>query len=115
MERRKFKRIPFEITLDIELLYKQDNVKIEGIHETLQVVNLSKSGLGFVCTHELPLDFYFNAKITIDKEKFFYSVAKIIRVEDTETEGFYYGCEFIGLADILSNVMDELDKEEIVD
>lgn len=114
MERRRFERFPFEITVMIEFLYKQDNIRLENINEELQVVNLSKSGLGFLCTHELPLDFYFNAKITINKEKFFYSVAKIIRTEETDVEGYYYGCEFIGLADILSSVVDEINEENLM-
>ncbi len=107
MEKRKSERFPFEITLKIETLYKQDHVEIENLHEELQVQNLSKTGLGFICAHDLPRDFYFNAKITIDNEKFFYSVAKIIRVEEVENGEFYYGCEFVGLADILSSIVDE--------
>jgi hypothetical protein len=110
MERRKFERFPFSIVLKIEELYKQDNVKIDDLHETFEVVDLSKSGLGFLCEHELPLEFYFNAKITIDDEKHFYSVLKIIRKNKEESQ-YHYGCEFIGLADILVNVVDELGNE----
>ncbi len=108
MERRREKRFPFEITLNIQELYKQDNVKIEDLDEEFQVVNISKSGLGFACEHELPMDFYFNAKITIDEEEFFFTVLKIIRVVNQE-DGFLYGCEFVGLADILSNTIDDLE------
>lgn len=108
MERRKNKRFPFEITLKIEELYKQDNIKIENINEVFQVVDLSKSGVGFLCGDDLPLDFYFNAKITIDQEKHFYSVAKIIR-KDKEENIYRYGCEFVGLADILSNLVETLE------
>ncbi|WP_240843093.1 PilZ domain-containing protein [Acidaminobacter sp. JC074] len=109
MERRKDKRFPFEITLNIEELYKQDYVKIEDLNEEFQVTNISKSGLGFACKHELPLDFYFNAKITIDDEKFFFTVLKIIRINEEE-EGYNYGCEFVGLADILSSTIEGLEE-----
>ena len=108
MERRKDKRFPFEITLNIQELYKQDDVKIKNMNEEFQVVNISKSGLGFACEHELPLDFYFNAKITIDEEKFFFTVLKIIRQVE-EGKEFHYGCEFVGLADILSNTIEDLE------
>lgn len=108
MERRKDKRFPFEITLNIHELYKQDNIKIEDLDEEFQVVDISKSGIGFACTHELPLDFYFNAKITLQEENFFFTVLKIIRIDQEENE-FHYGCEFIGLAEILSQTIDELD------
>lgn len=112
MEKRKNVRVPFQVTLKIKELYKQDNVKIEDITEEIEVFNLSKSGLGFVCNHELPLDFYFNAKITIDNERFFYTVAKIIRADKNSEQEFVYGCEFVGLADVLSGVVDEYVDEE---
>lgn len=108
MERRREKRFPFEITLNISELYKQDNIKIEDLNEEFQVIDISKTGIGFACEHELPLDFYFNAKITIDEGNFFFTVLKIIRIEQEETE-LHYGCEFVGLADILSKTIDELD------
>lgn len=108
MERRKFKRFPFKITLKIEELYKQDDVKIEVVDEVFEVVDLSRSGVGFLCGQDFPLEFYFNAKISIDEEKHFYSVVKIIRKREEEDK-FHYGCEFVGLADILSSVVDDLD------
>jgi len=109
MERRRNRRFPFEITLSIEELYKQDNEKIADLHEKFQVVDLSRAGAGFLCKKALPLDFYFNAKITIDDEKHFYTVAKIIRVIKEEDGFFHYGCEFVGLADILANVVEALE------
>lgn len=108
MERRRNERFPFEITLEIEELYKQDNVVIEDLNGVFQVVDLSKAGAGFLCGQELPLDFYFNAKITIDQDKHFYTVAKIIRTSEKEDGVYHYGCEFVGLADILSSVVDDL-------
>lgn len=110
MERRKEKRFPFEISLTIEELYKQDNVKIEDLNEVFKVVDLSKAGVGFVCEHELPLEFYFNAKITINETKHFYTVAKIIRKEADADAVYHYGCEFVGLADILTNIIDDLEE-----
>jgi len=109
LERRKNKRFPFEITLKIEELYKQDNIKLENVNEIFKVVDLSKTGVGFLCGDDLPLEYYFNAKISIDHEKHFYSVAKIIRKEKDADNKYHYGCEFVGLADILSNIVDTLE------
>jgi len=109
-ERRKSKRLPVDIRLFIEFLYKQDHIKLDNINEDIVVTNISKTGIGFVCNHDLPLGFYFNAKIVIDDEKFFYSVVKIVRKEDWP-EGPYIGCEFVGLADVLSGCIDEYEKE----
>lgn len=109
-EKRKQKRYPFDITLKIESLYKQDNVKISKDVDDIVLSDISRSGIGFESSHDMPLDFYFNAKITFDENKYFYCVLKIIRRE--EKEGiFHYGCEFVGLADVLSIMVEDYGAE----
>lgn len=105
-ERRRSTRYPTHISIRIESLYKQDHVKIDNVNEDITVTDVSKTGVGFASRHDLPLNYYFNAKITFDKEKFFYSVLKIIRIAE-EDGVFEYGCEFVGLADILATTVDE--------
>ncbi len=105
-EKRKRERYPIDISLTIESLYRQDNEKIEELNNEIEVINISRSGLGFISEHDLPLDYYFNAKIDVQKEKHFYTVVKIIRKEKME-EGYRYGCEFVGLADVLSIFVEE--------
>lgn len=111
-EKRRAKRLPVDIALRIENLYKQDYVKLDAVNETIEVTNISKTGIGFRSQTEMPLDFYFNAKITIDDEKYFYSVVKIIRKE-FDADHWYFGCEFVGLADVLSGCIDDYEKELI--
>lgn len=111
-EKRRAKRLPVDIMLRVEMLYKQDHIKLEAVNETIEVTNISKTGIGFRSTTELPIDFYFNAKITIDEEKFFFSVVKIIRKELTDGQ-WHFGCEFVGLADVLSGCIDDYEKELI--
>ncbi len=108
--RRKFDRIPTNIALSIESLYKQDHVMIDDINENIVVTDVSKSGIGFASTHQMPIGYYFNAKITFDDEKFFYSVLKIIRIHEEDNE-YDYGCEFVGLADILALTIDDYASE----
>ncbi len=108
--RRRCERIPTDIKLHIESLYKQDHVILGNINEDIQVVDVSKTGIGFTSSHQLPIGYYFNAKISFNEEKFFYSVLKILRVRD-EGDIFHYGCEFVGLADILANTVDEYAEE----
>lgn len=111
-EKRRAKRLPVDITLMVESLFKQDNIRLDSVNETIEVTNLSKTGIGFSSGTELPLDFYFNARITIDDEKYFYSVLKIIRKEK-RSDQWYFGCEFVGLADVLSGCIDDYEKELI--
>lgn len=110
-DRRKFKRIPFNIKLVVDSLYKQDHVELNHIESEIEILNISKSGLGFESKADLPMDFYFNAHIVLDEDKRFFGVLKIIRKSQLE-EGFSYGCEFVGLADILSSVIEEYDMEK---
>lgn len=105
-ERRRHKRLPLKLEIDIDKLFKQDNEIIDDINESIEVINISKTGLGFLCKDELPLDYYFNAKIEFSEARFFYCVIKIIRKEELEGK-FLFGCEFVGLAEFLSNKVDE--------
>ena len=105
-ERRKNKRLPIKLVIEIDKLFRQDNEIIHDINESIEVVNISKTGIGFVCKDLLPLDYYFNAKIEFDDVRFFYCVIKIIRREDLGNTNLY-GCEFVGLAEFLSHKVDE--------
>jgi c-di-GMP-binding flagellar brake protein YcgR len=104
-ERRKNKRLPLKLEIKISSLFKQDYELISDINESIEVNNISKSGIGFICDHGLPLNYYFDAKIKLASDKYFYAVLKIVRIEKTG-EGYFVGCEFVGLADILSMKVD---------
>lgn len=105
-ERRKYKRLPIELEIEVDKLFRQDNEIIEGFNKSIEVVNISKTGIGFLCAQEFPLEYYFNAKIEFSEKQFFYCVIKIIRKEKVG-EGFFFGCEFVGLAEFLSKKVDE--------
>ncbi len=109
-EKRKNHRLPIDIKLTIESLYKQGENKIENVKDEIQVVDISKGGIAFEVNDDLPLGFYFNSRIIIDEEKNFFSVLKIIRKVEIE-EGYHYGCEFVGLANVLSDSIDIYEKE----
>lgn len=101
--KRRFKRIPLEIELTISKLFKQDNEQIPDINTIVEVNNISKSGLGFKCSQELPLNYYFDAKILLSPNNYFNSVLKIIRIQKEAEDKYYIGCQFVGLADMLSD------------
>ena len=109
-DQRHSKRLPVNISLKIESLYRQDHEVLEDLNESIVVQNISKTGIGFEASHELPLNYYFNAHITIDDEKHFFGVLKIIR-KDSMEQRYFYGCEFVGLASVLSSYIDEYQKE----
>ncbi len=105
-ERRKHNRIPFQVTLMINSLFKQNNTKIDNLDAKIIVYDLSLRGLGFHSKVDLPIDFYFDAEIAFDQDKHFLTVLRIIRKEK-EDQAYNYGCEFIGLADNLALSINE--------
>ncbi|SCZ05334.1 PilZ domain-containing protein [Alkaliphilus peptidifermentans] len=110
LEKRRSERLPLNLELNITSLFKQDNIVIDDINEGIEVVNISKTGIGFKCKKALPIDYYFDAKIELTEKKYFYCVLKIVRIEAVD-KVFFVGCEFIGLADILSKSVDEYSEE----
>lgn len=109
-ERRKFDRLPLKLELNISELFKQDYELISDINEGIEIKNISKSGIGLVCAHELPLGYYFDANIQLSEDKHFFSVLKIVRTEK-QNDKYFIGCEFVGLADILSARLDIYEEE----
>lgn len=114
-ERRRFKRLPIELRLDVKKIYKQDYVVIEDVEAEISVCDISKSGIGFVSKAKLPIDYYFDGKIKLGEEDFFYAVIHIVRGEVAEEKLNVYGAEFVGLAPFLANKIDKYEKEICVE
>ena len=56
-ERRRAKRMPVKLSLEILNLYKQDNVNVSNINAPIEVMNISKRGISvFVPRVYFPLD-----------------------------------------------------------
>jgi hypothetical protein len=109
-ERRRAKRMPVALSLEILNLYKQDNVLVSNLHAPIEVTDISKSGMGFVSESVLPIGFYFNANIDLGNDDTLHCVIKIIRSQPTDGKQTIYGCEFVGMATVLSYIFDEYDK-----
>lgn len=110
-ERRQYKRLPIELTLEIKKVYKQDYAVIEDVDAEISVFDISKSGIGFVSKAKLPMDYYFDGKIKLGDTDYFYAVIHIVRGEvDSEGKGNAYGAEFVGLAPFLANKIDDYEN-----
>jgi c-di-GMP-binding flagellar brake protein YcgR len=114
-ERRRYKRLPIKLELAINELFRQDNEVISHVDQEIYVINVSKTGIGFECASDLPLSYYFDARIDFDEKNYFYCVVKIVRKENQE-DTYLYGCEFVGLAEFLADKVDSyeatLENEE---
>ena len=110
-ERRRYRRIPIGLTLEVDRLFKQDYVELSGLDLEIEVINISKAGVGFITKKELPLNYYFKARISLEEEDYFNTVIKIVRCEQIDEDKFLYGCEFVGLASFLANKVDDYEKK----
>ena len=108
-EKRRHKRFPVHLELEISQLFKQDNVAA-NVSAPIEVTDVSKSGIGFRSDNVLPIDYYFNAKLQLGgPEDVLFCVVKIIRIgSDGETN--LYGCEFVGMAPVFDYIFDEYAK-----
>lgn len=113
-EKRRAKRLPVSLDLQISSLFKQDNIKVENINAPIEVVDVSKEGIGFRSKSILPLHYYFNARLALGNENATLNcVVQIIRIQQMPEGDTMYGCEIVGTASIMDYLFDEY--EEMID
>ncbi|MGN0438330.1 MAG: PilZ domain-containing protein [Lachnospiraceae bacterium] len=107
-EKRKFKRLPISLNLDVSEIFKQDNDIIRDLNAEIDVFDISKAGIGFTTSSFIPEGYYFNATITFNtSEQKILTVVKILHRCQLSENKYRYGCEFTGLASIFDSFFDE--------
>lgn len=109
-ERRRYKRLPIELQLEVNKVFKQGYIVLDDLATDISVFDISKLGIGFMCKAELPLDYYFDGKIKLHQDTYFYAVVHILRVRKGEDGSYVYGAEFVGLAPFLADKIDLYEK-----
>jgi hypothetical protein len=109
-ERRRYRRLPIELCLDVDEVFKQDNVVIKNIGASISVFDISRSGIGFVSEADLPVGYYFRGTIDFGNGDFFRVVIQIIRMSAIDSKRKNYGAEFVGLAPFLADKVDKYEK-----
>ncbi len=113
-EKRRSKRLQVDLNLDISSLFKQDNIRVDNIDAPIEVINISKDGIGFKSKSLLPIDYYFNAKLKLgDEDSSLYCVVKIIRQDAGDDATFMYGAEFVGMPSVLFYIFDEFEERRL--
>jgi len=110
-EKRKYKRLPIELRLEVDKVFKQDYVVMDHIDAKIAVFDISKNGIGFVSQVSLPVGYYFNALINLGDGDFFRVVIQIVRAVASDDNEKVYGAEFVGLAPFLANKVDTYEKK----
>ena len=112
-EKRKADRLPIDLILGVSELFKQDNEFIKNVNAPIEVYDISRGGIGFHSESDLPLDYYFNARIQVtdDLHSAFYCVVKIVRRSQIDDKMFAYGCEFVGFPPVLNYIFDDFEEK----
>lgn len=110
-EKRKAKRIPIHMSLEVSSLFKQDNIKVTNLNAPIEVLNVSKSGIGFITDSTLPIGYYFNARLEfIENGEALNCVVCIVRQEKKEDGRNFYGCEFVGMASVFDYIFENMEE-----
>lgn len=110
-ERRRYKRLPIELRLEVDEVFKQDHVVIRNLSASITVFDISKNGIGFLSKADLPLGYYFRGLINLGEGDFIRVVIQIIRAYSVENDQKGYGAEFVGLAPFLADKVDKYEKK----
>lgn len=90
-ERRRNNRRKLVSTIIVKRLDDNSNREI-----TIDIVDVSKSGIGFNCSELLEISAVYEANLRIWTQEVLHACLEIIRIEKKD-EGFNYGAVFIGL------------------
>ena len=55
IEKRRFKRMKADLSLNVSSLFKQDNMEIKNLYSPIKVINISEGGIAFESTFILML------------------------------------------------------------
>ena len=108
-ERRRYRRME----LSSHLVIKNLNGADESI--PIEVVNVSKKGIGFICENELNAGTVYEAYLTIWMKEHIHAFMEIVRIEKLDEKRYNYGAVFIGMSEMDSmriEVFDTMGKME---
>ena len=95
-ERRKNKRIELESRLIIKRL---DGGAEAAEEVAIEIVDVSKTGVGFNCTMPLEIGAVYEAYLTIWNKEVIHAFLEIVRIVK-EDDTFKYGAIFIGMPEM---------------
>lgn len=94
-ERRKNRRIE----LGAKLLIKRMDDSAEPKEVNIEVTDVSKTGVGFICPVQLDMGAVYESFLTIWTKEILHTFLEIVRVDKKEEGRYEYGAIFIGMTE----------------
>lgn len=94
-ERRRHKRLDLDVAVEIERLDDDGITTLK--YATVQVADISKSGMGFTSKEKLEVGSFYDVRLQIWTKEIINAVVEIIRREDSDP--YRYGSTFIGMTE----------------
>lgn len=92
-ERRKSKRTGMDSKLLIKRLDGNDHTEVD-----IEIVDVSKTGVGFIAKHPLQIGEVYESYLTIWTKEVLHAFLRIVRI-DTKGPDYVYGAVFIGMSE----------------
>ena len=93
-ERRKSKRTDLKSRLMVKRLDSQENQEV-----IIDITDVSKTGVGFVCAEALAIGNVYESFLTIWTKEVIHAFLRIVRIEMIDGN-FHYGAVFIGMPEM---------------
>lgn len=96
-EKRKAQRLDLDVAIELSRIDEGDGITMVKM-VNVDVVDLSRSGVGFSTKQELSVGSFYNTKIQIWTKDIIEAIIKIVRCSESE-DGYHYGAIFVGMID----------------
>lgn len=106
-ERRKNRRMELSSRLLIKSLDKEANEEI-----SIEITDMSKTGIGFICENLLHIGTVYEAALTIWMKESIHAFLEIVRMENVGDNKYSYGAIFIGMSEMDSKRIEVFDIME---
>ena len=95
------KRNDRRMNLSAKLLIKNMNDTDSQAEEaSIEVLDVSKSGVGFICDTPLSIGAVYETQLKIWTDEIIHAFLKVVRIEQTKEERYICGTIFIGLPEM---------------
>jgi hypothetical protein len=98
-EKRNGRRLELDVTIELSRIEDTEDDDVTTVRMArVEVVDLSRSGIGFTSKQELKIGSFYNTKIQIWTKDIIEAIIKIVRCKD-ENGLYHYGATFVGMID----------------